>query len=199
MLRGILGKFPEAIPNPKSDAQRVDPAVLKLVQERLQKWDLGMASHLYEKAFNTAYTISVTAYNHIRSPEVQAEIALHTAMWIILDDALIPPSAVEEFVPRFCSGTAQLHPTLDRMVETCHNLKDLYATFAANIIFQTTVGSINCEHFQSELKEDIAIRHDSVPYIKYMRSQDGISGTYAVFVWPKASFPDATEYVQAFP
>lgn len=200
MLRGVIGQFPAAIPDPLSDAQRPDPAVNKLIQERLRKWDLGMASDAYEKAFIAGLCIALTAYQHTPL-EVQVEVALYTGLVIVVDDRLVDAAAVQEFVPRFCSGSRQLHPTLDRLVESCHDLEKYHAAYAANVIFSATMDFVNCELLSRGGNDVMGFRvhQNSLPYIRYFREKDGIVGAYSAFIWPKEVFPDANEYVQAFP
>lgn len=174
--------------------------VNEIIQERLRKWDLGMANTIYDGPINTGYVIAITAYQHT-PPKLQAEIALYTGLVTIVDDGLIDAAALQEFVPRFCSGSPQLHPTLSCLVENCHNLKEHFGIFGANIIFSTTLDFINCDLFTRWGQDGtpIAIHQGSAPYLRFMRDQDGLARSYSAFIWPKVTFPDTKEYIQAYP
>lgn len=200
MLRDIVDQFPEAMPNPLSEVQRVYPSVNEMIQQRLREWDLPIDKKACNAKFNAGYHIAVNTYNHIRSPEMQAEIALYTGLMFVVDDGLVDPRAVEEFVPRLCAGSRQLHPVLDHFVETCHTLQRSYPTFGANSIYASTIDFVNAEHFQGrDEAQDLRLSGDSAPYVRYMRDKDGVGAAYAAFVWPKDRFPNSADYIQVFP
>lgn len=199
MLRRLIDQFPDAVPDANSDTQRPDPAVEKIVREKLRQSDLGMTSDAYEKAFIAGYNIAITAYHHVPSAQIQADIALFTGYAILVDDAAMPVSAIQEFVPRFCSGSRQLHPSLDLFVESVHTVARHFTPFGANAVLSSTIDYVNSELFQREEKKSIVLAQGSVPYTKYMRSKDGYGEAYAACVWPKCVIPDTKEYIQAFP
>lgn len=199
LLRSLINEFPNAVPNLNSKSQRPDPRVQQIVRENLQQWDLGLPSHSYEKAFIAGHSIAITAYHHVSSPQLQADIALFTGLAILVDDAAMGIPAIEEFVPRFVSGSRQLHPSLDRFVESVHTLAAYFPPFAANIVLSSTIDYVNSELYQRQEKENMYLERGSIPYTKYMRSKDGYGEAYAACIWPKSVFPDTKKYVQAIP
>lgn len=190
------------MPKSLSGFQDADPAVGEAIQRRLRAWDLqdGKNNDIFKNKFISAHHVAVTAYEHIPSIDLQAEIALYTGLLFIIDDALIDSHAVAEFVPRLCSGSRQLHPVLDRVAETCHSLQKFYPAFGANSIYASTIDFVSSDHFQSQDKvRNLPLGRDSVPYVKFMREKDSIGAAYAAFIWPKDSFPNSVEYIQVFP
>ncbi len=198
LLRDLVAQFPQAVPDLNSDAQRPNPIVEKIVRERIRQWDLGLPSHVHEKYFMFGHSIAITAYHHVSSPELQAEIGLFTGLAILVDDAVMGSPAIQEFVTRLCTGSRQLHPSLDRFAETVHGLGKHFTQYGANAIISSTIDFVNSELFQRGAR-DIDLGLNSIPYTKYMRGKDGYVEAYAAFVWPKDVFPDTKEYIQAFP
>lgn len=158
---------------------------------------MGLPSHIYTKPIIAGHDIAAIAYRHV-SPELQAEIALFTGLGILIDDEIIGTPAVREFIPRFCTSSCQLHPSLDRFAETVHGIRKHFAEYGANAILSSTIDYVNSELFQKGAK-DMSLSRGSIPFTKYIRGKDGYCEAFAAFVWPKDDFPDPVEFIQAFP
>ncbi len=198
LLRDLIAQFPQAVPDPSSDAQQPDPVVEKIIREKIAHRDLGLPSHVFEKYFVFGHVFATTAYRHVSSPKLKAEIALFTGLGYLVDDAVMGIPAIQEFVTRFCSGSRQLHPTLDVFVENIHCLGKYFTEYGASVICSSTIDFVNTELFQRGAT-DINLGPNSIPYIKYIRHKDAYVEAYTVLIWPKDVFPDTKEYLQAFP
>ena len=198
LLRGLISQFPDAIPDLSSESQRPNPITERIVRETIQFWDLGIPSHVHERFFIYGHSIAATAYHHVQSPELQAQVALFTGLAILVDDGMMGIPPIQEFVSRFTSGLPQLHPSLDRFAETVRGLSKYFTPYGANAILSSTIGYVNSELFERELS-DMQLSVGSGRYADYTRERTGYVEAYAVFVWPKDEFPDTQEYIQAFP
>ena len=133
MFRDIIKMAPDSMPDPLSDAQRPDPMVNEIMQQRLRQWDMNVNDASYKKPFSVGHTMAVTAYHHTPI-DVQAEIGLYTFLAVTIDNGIVDVPSLRQFVPRFSSGSPQLHPVLDRFVEICQGVASLFADFGGNII-----------------------------------------------------------------
>ena len=198
LLRGLISQFPDAIPYINSESQRPNPTTEKIVTDTIQLWNLGIPNHIHERFFTYGHSIATTAYHHVQSPALQAQIALFTGLAILVDDGIMGIPPLLEFVSRFTSGSPQLHPSLDRFAETVRGLSKYFTPYGANAILSSTIGYVNSELFERELS-DMQLSVGSGRYADYTRERTGYVEAYAVFVWPKDEFPDTQEYIQAFP
>lgn len=172
------------------------------MQTQLRKW--GIQGEGDNKAHTirvvNGHNLAVNVYEHVRSPQIQAEIGLYTYLVQIVDDRLIEPQATEEFAFRLCSGSPQLHPALEHLAQICHDLHTSYPAFGASSIYPSTIDFVTSEHFQGQnATKDLSLCKDSIPYAKFMRDKDAIGAAYAAFIWPKDVVPDSAEYIQVFP
>lgn len=202
MLREIINMSPASIPDPHSDAQRPDPRVNEIILQRLREWHIKIDGEntTYKKSLGAGYSIATTAFHHVPA-DIQAEIALYTFLVVAIDDGIVDEAALRQFVPRFCSGSPQLHPVLDRLVESCHGITSLFAEFGANIIYTNTMDFVNAELYLMDDRNTLpeSLSQDSVTFINHIRASTGISLAYATFIYPKVEFPEAKDYAQAYP
>lgn len=209
ILRTMIDQFPSSTEGPRitslpgSQPPQPDPefvVINDIIQERLRQWDLGIDPQLSYPKFTAGQYLAITAYKHLLSPTVQAEIALYTGLAFIIDDQLVLTQAVQEFAPRFCSGSRQLHPVLDYFVATCHALSKYFPTYGASSIYASTIDFVNSDCHQNEKEaKEMSLYGDSVPFIDFMRERDGIAVAYTAFIWLREEFPSTAEYIQVFP
>jgi hypothetical protein len=171
----------------------------KRVRDEAAKWELGSVarSKKYDPALVCAVHIASTAYSHTPS-EVQLHIALYTLLCILVDDFSVSNAALEEFTERLYSGSPQLHPLLDRLVENLRQTKDYYPPFIANQIIKSTVGFVDSMAVDSQL-ETMMLGPAALTYVTTRRLDNGIGRAYGSFIWDKFNFPDLSSYVQAIP
>ncbi|KAJ3486198.1 hypothetical protein NLI96_g4414 [Meripilus lineatus] len=200
MLQGIISEFPSSIPDPHSESQRPDARVNEIILERLHKWGHSADNIPYKKALDTGVFIATAAYHHT-PPEVQAEIALYTYIVTIIDDNRVDATALQQYVPRLCTGSTQLHPVLGWLADVCNKLGEHYPVFGSYTAFSGSVDFISSELHMRDGKTNLPenLRQLSIPHLKYLREQTGISRAFGAFIWPKVEFPEAIEYIQALP
>ncbi|KAJ3559858.1 hypothetical protein NM688_g80 [Phlebia brevispora] len=151
------------------------------VREKVASWDLGdIAPDRRDRHVVTSINMATTAFGHTHS-DVQVHIALFTVLALCIDDLEIKSGALEEFIPRLHTGTRQLHPVLDYLVDNLHHLPDYYPPYAACAIFAGTIQFINSTIFDKE-SENMALTAESLPYVLYKRARNSLGEVYGFFV-----------------
>lgn len=172
--------------------------VEKRTREQAAQWDLGGVSlQRYDPYLISSVHIASAAYSHT-PVAVQVHISLYTLLAICIDDFSVPHRALEEFMERLYTGSPQLHPLLDRLVENLLDMKEYFTNFAAKQIMKSTVDFVNNMAVDGEI-ENMALRPDALSYVTSKRFYNGIGDAYAHFVWVKADFPSVTTFLQAIP
>lgn len=179
---------------------KFDPegTIEKRVRDQAAQWDLGDVSlKRYEPALITSCHIASAAYSHT-PVDVQVHIALFTLLAICIDDYDVSTAALEEFMERLYSGSAQLHPLLDRFVENLRSMRDYFPAYSSKLIIKASVDFVNNMSIDAEL-EKMTLRPSALNYVTSKRFYNGIGDAYACFVWDKFTFPHITSYLQAIP
>lgn len=170
----------------------------RCVRENATQLDLGDVSlEKYDPALVNAVWIAGCAYSHTPL-EVQVHIALYTFLATCIDDFAIPHAALDAFMERFYSGSLQLHPLLDRLVENLLDMKNYFPTFPTKLIIKSTIDFINMMAFEQEM-DVTTLRPAAVSYVTMKRFYNGAGDAYFCFIFDKFNFPDASGYIQALP
>ena len=138
--------------------------------------------------------MATTTFDHVH-PDAQLHIALFTVLALCIDDLEIGTGTLEEFVHRLHTGTTQLHPVLDLLVENMQELPKYYPPYAASAIYAAIVQFINSTFFDKQ-SENMSLTKDSLPYVLYKRARNSLGEVYGFFVWDKFSFPDISVHIQ---
>ncbi|KAI0343534.1 terpenoid synthase [Trametopsis cervina] len=157
----------------------------------------GLSPRSYEKQLRTGLVIGTTSYAHTHI-DIQVHITIYTLLATSVDDTEIPYSAMEEFIPRFLSGTPQLSPLLDMLADNLRHMTDYYHSTSASGIITSTLEFMNATLLERDAN-NMVISKGATMYTRYIRAQNGIGQAYALFIWDKFNFPDMTSYVPAIP
>ena len=175
-----------------------DGTVEKSTRALAAQWDLGDVSlKKYEPALITSCHIASTAYSHTPT-EVQVHIALFTLLAICIDDFNVSNDALEEFMERMYSGSAQLHPLLDRFIENLQDMGRFFPPHSCKMIIKASIDFVNNMAMDAEL-EQMALKPSALSYVTCKRFYNGIGDAYACFIWDKFAFPHISTYLQAVP
>ncbi|CAL1716300.1 unnamed protein product [Somion occarium] len=187
---GAAKRFP-----PRSPPTTVDHTV----REVIRSWNLDIPENVYERYIVCGVDIGFAAYQHTPY-DLQIAIALFTFCATIFDDRTwLDPKAMREFIPRFCLGQPQLHPLLDRFVESTMNLRKFFPLYTANTICSAVLEYANEEVYCAEDVDQTMLRPGAWQYVEYTRLKSGIPEPYAIGIWPSSVCSDLKEYVQAIP
>lgn len=126
----------------------------------------------YDKFLSTGLGLATIAYAHT-SIDVQVQIAIFTMLMVSLDDheMLVPFDAVEQFVPRFISGSPQLVHVLDLLAENLRGMPNYYPPYAANGIVSATFDFISAVLFERQ-HGDFQVKEGAVK-LHHLCSQQG--------------------------
>ena len=138
--------------------------------------------------------MAITTFGHTH-PDVQVHIALFTVLALCIDDLEIKTGALEEFVQRLHTGTRQLHPVLDNLVDNLGELPKYFPPYSAAAIFAATVQFVNSTLFDKQA-EEMPLTADSMPYVLYKRARNSLGEVYGFYVWDRFSFPDIATHIQ---
>lgn len=186
--------YPIGVNQPRT----INSDTINIVMQRSRCWDFGVPSHVAHKYLTLGLEIATTAYHHITSPDVQADIATYSGLCVMFDDEIMGLRPMEMFSQRFHANAPQLHPSLDRLAEVIRDIGKHFPPFSANAIVISTLDFINAELLLKSTST-MPLVPGSSNYIKYMRTKDGIDEAFAAFIFPLYSFPDTLVYIQAFP
>lgn len=170
----------------------------KRVREVVAKWDLGdVFLEKYDPVLVNATRAVGCGYSHTPF-DVQVHITLFTFMATCIDDLAVPRVALEEFMQRFYSGSPQLHPLLDRLIENILGMRAHFPAFPAKLIIQSTIDFVNMMAFEQET-ETAARHYESLSFVTMKRWHNGAGNAYYCFIFDKYNFPDVTSYIQGLP
>jgi hypothetical protein len=176
-----------------------DGSLERRVRDEAVEWDLDNVARgkHYDPAVICAVHIASAAYSHT-SVEIQVHIAKYTLLCTLIDDFSVSADALEGFTERMYSGSPQLHPLLDRLVENLRKMKDYYPLYSANRIIKATVGFVDSMAVDSRLKA-MTLGPGALNYVTSRRLDNGVGDAYGSFIWDKFSFSDLSSYIQAVP
>ncbi|KAI0090575.1 isoprenoid synthase domain-containing protein [Irpex rosettiformis] len=173
-------------------------AVEKLVLDYTEEWEkMGLTSDRWRPFFKVGIDLGAVGYGHTRV-DVQAHIALFSILGMCIDEFVASDEALDGFTARLLSGTRQLDPLLDCMVDSLRHMPDFFPPYAAKCIVLSTIEFIDsCLHDKDV--EGMKLHTAALPYINFKRMRNGLAAVYAFFVWDKFSFPDVNRYIQVIP
>ena len=106
---------------------------------------------------------------------------------------------MREFVTHVCTGNSQVHPILDRLLQTTTALRQFFPEYAANILYPALLSYINEEVYCAGEAEQLVLNPKAKRYLDYSRLKGGIPEPYVIRIWPQDICPDLAEYIQAIP
>lgn len=159
------------------------------VRSTVEGWTLGVPIQHVKKFIDTSIGMAMTAYSHTHV-NTQVHIALLTFLLLCVDDSEIDSSALSGFALRLQTGTPQLHPVLDLLVERLRLMPEFFSPYATSAILSGIVHFINESAFEKQA--------EAVPLLD-KRAKNGLSEVYSSCAWEKSNFPAASLYVQAIP
>ncbi|KAI0090557.1 isoprenoid synthase domain-containing protein [Irpex rosettiformis] len=173
-------------------------AVEKLVLDHTKGWEnMGFTSDRWRPFLKAGIDLGAVGYGHTRV-DVQAHIALFTVLFFCIDEFVASAEALDGFSARLLSGTPQLDPLLDCMVDSLRHMPDFFLPYAAKCIVLSAIEFIDsCLHDKDV--EGMKLHTAALPYINFKRMRNGLAAVYAFFVWDKFSFPNVSTYIQVIP
>ena len=145
----------------------------------------------------TGADLARLAYAHVPRG-AQLQIALYTALLVFADDFRVPVTALEAFAGRLYSGVPQLHPVLDRLVDTLRRMREHYLPFAVSQIVRSTIGYVASMAADNEIGS-MPLGPACLAYVTSRRLENGAADAYAHFIWDKFSFPRLETFIQVIP
>ena len=173
-------------------------AVEKLVLDYTKKWEkMGLTPDRWRPLFKVAVDLGALGYGHTRV-DVQAQIALFSLLGLCIDESVVSDEALDAFTTNLLTGTRQLDPLLDCLVDNLRRMSEFFPPYASKCITLSTIEFIDgCLHDKDVM--GIKLHNSALPYVNFKRLRNGIAAAYAFFVWDKFSFPDVNTYVQIIP
>ena len=169
--------------------------VEKRVRGQVATFNFGNVSpHRRDRHIQTSINMAIKTFGHTHG-DVQVHIAIFTVLALCIDDLEIESRALDEFVQRLHTGSRQLHPVLDHLVDNLKALPQYFPPYSAAAIFAGTVQIINSTVFDKQ-SEDMPLTEDSLPYVDYKRARNSLGEVYGFFVWDRFSFPDVSVHIQ---
>ena len=200
MARGFVLDFLQRTRFPDRFPPRTPPTNVEArTREEIKSWHLDVPEEEYEKRLVVGLDIGYAAYQHT-SYDVQVAMALFTFCATMFDDAIGPDmKAMQEFIPRICTGQPQLHVILTQFIRSASLVRGYLPDYTANMVHTCMMAYANEEVCGWKDANTLDLRPEAGNYIDYSRYKNGISEPYAACIWPSTMFPDVKEYIQAFP
>jgi hypothetical protein len=182
--------------------QEVQPPTKAEVEQRVREgaseWTKkGVDPARYARHFKTSINISTITYGHTHI-DVQVLIGLFTLLVLCVDDLEVSSEALDGFGTRLFSGTAQLDPVLDCIVDLLAVMPNYFLPYACKTILTATIEFVDATLFD---KQSVGIKPEvkALPYIDFKRLRNSLGGAYGCFLWDKFSFPDIFSHIQVLP
>lgn len=186
---GLSGDLPKYIP---------DESVAERTREIVKTWDLGgFDPRVFDAVVEASIGIATITYPHI-PPSAQLYVSLYTVIAIAIDDFACSIEALNAFSDRMRTGSPQLHPLLDRLVEVLDDTANHFPAIAAREIVRCTMAFVDSNAMECEAPTE-PLRPGMFAYVLAKRQANGIGRAYANFVWDKTNFPNYFTYMQAAP
>lgn len=168
------------------------------VRATVAKWDLGdVPIARIQKHLVTAISIATTTFGHTHL-STQEHIALFTLLLLCIDDLEVDSGALAEFVQRLQTGTSQLHPVLELLVEKMRAMHSFFPPYAASAIHAGIIHFVNETVFEKHA-EGMVLHPTAYPYVLYKRAKNSLGEVYSACVWDLFNFPDVATHVQILP
>ncbi|KAI0689740.1 isoprenoid synthase domain-containing protein [Cytidiella melzeri] len=172
-------------------------AVESLVLETTKEWaKKGLAPDRWQPFYKTGFDLGTIGYGHTRF-DVQAQIALFSILGLCIDDFLVSDEALDCFSDRLLSGSPQLDPILDCMVDNLSRMHDFFPPYAAKTIILSAIAFIDATLHDKD--NSGTSHHAALPYVNFRRMRSGMGEIYHFFIWDKFSFPDVYTHIQSIP
>ncbi|KAI0155205.1 isoprenoid synthase domain-containing protein [Xylariaceae sp. FL1272] len=133
--------------------------------------------------------------------EVQTYIAVFTLLVLCLDDHTIEGShAIEYFHKRFYTGERQVTSVLEGLSQLIREAHHHWTPIAANLITTNIFAFVTATTIElKELVKPEAQVNSGHPWAYYKRCSDGLGDCFAAFTFPRALYPDESQWIQAIP
>lgn len=168
------------------------------VRSTVATWDLGdVPAVRVQRHLVTAISIATTTFGHTHR-STQEHIALFTLLLLCIDDLEVDSGALAEFVQRLQTGTSQLHPVLELLVEKMRATHSFFPPYAASEIHAGIIHFVNETVFEKHA-EGMVLHPAAYSYVLYKRAKNSLGEVYSACVWDLFNFPDVATHVQIFP
>ncbi|KAM0811071.1 putative Alpha-cuprenene synthase COP6 [Seiridium cardinale] len=131
--------------------------------------------------------------------DVKVYVGLYSWIGLFIDDEG-HTKEVEEFQRRFTAGEEQPTLVLRAWADIINECYSYYDPLSANLIVTSSLyftTMTNLDH-RKEFQGRLPAKH-AQDYPLYIRDRSGIGEAFALFTFPKAQFPDLSEYLEAVP
>lgn len=178
----------------------LDPggAVERRAREIISGWESEITSLKgFEHALITSVHLATAFYSHTPQ-DVQLRVTVYNTLLVLMDDSRISALALSEFMERFYSSIPQLHPALDRMVDTLRSMNDYFPPVGVKAIVQATVEYANMCALEP-LAEEMCLHPAALSYVLARRMKTGVAEPFIAYIFPKTDCPDVSKWLQAMP
>ncbi|CAI0649256.1 unnamed protein product, partial [Colletotrichum noveboracense] len=179
-------------------------SLLEYMYRRSVEFGVPLDTPISSKGFRLGYSLGLLA--HPRHPTVvQGFVGLFTWLVVQYDDLVgqAEGAMVEEamaFHKRFFSGQRQKHNLLEGLATLLREAYDHWDPVLANMLQLSALKFLTCnllERHEGFLSFEVTRAGEKFP--DFLRDMSGINVAYAVFCYPKAMYPDVSQWIEAIP
>lgn len=148
----------------------------------------------------TGKVMAETAYSHLKDPNVQAAVAVYTALMTALDDPeIFRTSGARDFARMLCDGSARSDPgLLGELTRALSEVGRHFSAFNTSCIIAATVQGLGGETLWNSSSPPI-LGPQLNDFLQYQRRMTGASGAYAAFIWSGVDCSADMSYVRVLP
>ncbi|KAI3531364.1 longiborneol synthase [Colletotrichum filicis] len=179
-------------------------ALLKYMHKRAVEIGWPLDTPLSQKGFRLGF--SLAALCHPRHPvEVQGYVGLFTWLVVQYDDIVGQNDGgmdeAQNFQRRFINGETQPNPMLEGLAGLLRQAPDFFDPVMASLLQISTLKFLTCNLLERHVgfQKMKTTRGAGVNFPEFLRDLSGINVAFAVFCFPKAQYPDVSQYLEAIP
>ena len=148
----------------------------------------------------TGTVMAETAYSHLKDPNVQAAVAVFTALMTALDDPdIFRTSGAQDFARMLCDGSAHSDPgLLGQLTKVLSELGRHFSAFNTTCIIAATLRGLGGETLWNSSSRPI-LEPQLDRFFEYQRRMTGASEAYAAFIWSDADLLADPSYIRVLP
>ncbi|KAK1529217.1 longiborneol synthase [Colletotrichum paranaense] len=179
-------------------------ALLKYMHKRAVEIGWPLDTPLSQKGFRLGF--SLAAMCHPRHPiEVQGYVGLFTWLVVQYDDIVGQNEGgmdeAQHFQRRFLNGETQPNAMLEGLAGLLRQAPDIFDPVMASLLQISALKFMTCNLLERHdgFQNMKTTRGAGIKFPDFLRDLAGINVAYAVFCFPKAQYPDVSQYLEAIP
>lgn len=132
---------------------------------------------------------------------MQVFVGVYSWLGLLLDDETAKaPEAFAVFIERFATGLKQLTPLLEAWAELMRGAFKFWDPVVANFIVTSSLDFVTANVLETrEEFQRLERTRGGKEWSWFVRNKDGVADAYAWFTFPKALYPDMSNFLEMVP